>query len=83
MQINIQELKMLVSACRKVDANVDNIVRNIEFKKHLVVNHRKQVIKKAMLEFIEFFKNNIDSIDFQDKEDMEIVEMFLNTYNPL
>lgn len=83
MEINIQELKMLVSACKKADANVDDIIKNIEFKKHLVVNHRKQVIKKAMLEFIEFFKNNIDSIDFQDKEDMEIVEIFLNTYNPL
>jgi hypothetical protein len=41
------------------------------------------VIKKAMIEFIDFFKNNIDSIDFQDKNDVEIVEMFLKDYNPL
>jgi hypothetical protein len=41
------------------------------------------VIKKAMLEFIDFFKNNIDSIDFEDKTDMEIVEFFLKDYNPL
>jgi hypothetical protein len=41
------------------------------------------VIKKAMIEFIDFFKNNIDSIDFEDKNDVEIVEMFLKDYNPL
>jgi hypothetical protein len=83
MEINIQELKILLSACKQADANIDNVVRHISFKKHSVVNHRKQVIKKAMIEFIDFFKNNIDSIDFQDKNDMEIVEFFLKDYNPL
>jgi len=83
MEINIQELKILLFACKQADANIDNVVRHISFKKHSVVNHRKQVIKKAMIEFIDFFKNNIDSIDFEDKNDVEIVEMFLKDYNPL